>query len=90
MQRLDNYRLVTFTFGRKLHGQWGPRLRRSVRSGWIELPWHSSGLSGVLLGFHGFLALRWTMPGTILGDVASRRGFTWLLNLPTWESMWMG
>jgi hypothetical protein len=24
------------------------------------------------------------MPGTVLGDVASRRGFTWLLSLPTW------
>jgi hypothetical protein len=28
----DNYRLVTFTLWSKLHGQWGPRLRRSVRS----------------------------------------------------------
>jgi hypothetical protein len=31
------------------------------------------------------LALRWTMPMMVLGDVASRRGFTWWLSLPTWE-----
>jgi hypothetical protein len=50
----DNYGQVTFTFGSKLHGQWGPRLKRSVRSGWTELPWHSSGLSGVLLPYSAF------------------------------------
>jgi hypothetical protein len=31
----------------------------------------SSYLSGVLFGSREFLALRWTMPGTILGEVAS-------------------
>jgi hypothetical protein len=30
------------------------------------------------------------MLGMVLGDVASRRGFTWLLGLPTWGSMWTG
>jgi hypothetical protein len=45
----NNDRLVTFTFESKLHREWGPRLRRSVRSGWTELPWHSTGLPDVLL-----------------------------------------
>jgi hypothetical protein len=89
-QRPDDYRLVTFIFGSKLHGQWGPRLRRSVRSGWIELPWHSSGLPGVHLGSRAVLALRWMISRMVLGDVASWRGFTCLLNLTTWGSMWMG
>jgi hypothetical protein len=31
------------------------------------------GFSGVLLGSRAFSALRWTMPGMALGDVASRR-----------------
>jgi hypothetical protein len=26
----------------------------------------------------------------ILREVASRRGFTWWLKIPTWGSMWMG
>jgi hypothetical protein len=30
------------------------------------------------------------MPVTVLEDVASRCGFTWLLSLPMWASMWMG
>jgi hypothetical protein len=30
------------------------------------------------------------MPGTVLGDVASRCCFTWLLSLPTWGLMWTG
>jgi hypothetical protein len=30
----------------KLHGQWGPRLRRSVHRGWTKLLRHSSSLSG--------------------------------------------
>jgi hypothetical protein len=30
------------------------------------------------------------MPGMVLGDIASRHCFTWLLNLPTWGLMWMG
>jgi hypothetical protein len=52
---LDNYELVTFKFGSKLHGQWGPRLRRSIHSGCIELPWHSSGLPGCSSWFLGIL-----------------------------------
>jgi hypothetical protein len=44
---LNNYRLVTFTLRIKLHGQWGHRLRRSVRRGWIGLPGRSSWLPGV-------------------------------------------
>jgi hypothetical protein len=32
MHRSDNYELVTFTFGGKLHGQWGLKMRRSVRA----------------------------------------------------------
>jgi hypothetical protein len=90
MQQSDNYKLVTFTFGSKLHGQWGPRLKRSVRRGRSGLPWRSSWLLGVLLCSQVFLALRWTMPGTVLGDVASQRGFTCLLSLPMWGSMWTG
>jgi hypothetical protein len=76
VQQSDNYRLVTFIFGSKLHVQWGPRLRRSVRSGWTELPWRSSWLPGVLFGSRAFLALRWTMPETVLRNVASWHGFT--------------
>jgi hypothetical protein len=76
--------------GEDLHGQWGLGMRRSVRSGWLSLPWHFSGLPGVLLGSRVFWVLRWTMPETILGDVASWCGFTWRLSLPTWGSMWMG
>jgi hypothetical protein len=30
------------------------------------------------------------MPGMVLGDVASRHGFTWLPSLPMWGSVWMG
>jgi hypothetical protein len=30
------------------------------------------------------------MPGMILGDVALRHGFTWLLSLPMWGLMSMG
>jgi hypothetical protein len=80
---VNNYGLVTFTFVSNLYGQWGPGLRRSVRMGSTVLPWHSSGLPGVLLDSRMFLALRWTMLGTILQDVASRHCFTWLLSLST-------
>jgi hypothetical protein len=48
----------------------------------------SSYLLGFLFGSRAFLVLRWTMPGTILGEVASRSSFTWQLSLPTWGSMW--
>jgi hypothetical protein len=68
----------------------GARLRRSVCSGWIEVPWRSFRLSGVLLGSQALLALRWTVPEMVLRDVASWRGFTWLLSLFTWGPMWMG
>jgi hypothetical protein len=86
----DNYGPITFTFGSKLHSEWGPRLRRSVHSGWTKVPWHSSGLPSVLLASREFLALRWTMPEMVIGDVASWRCFTWLLRLPTWGLMWKG
>jgi hypothetical protein len=89
-ESLDNYELVTLTFKSKLHGQWGHRLRRSVRRGRLGLPWRSSWLPGVLLGSQIFLALRWMILGTVLGNVASWFGFTWLLSLSTWESVWMG
>jgi hypothetical protein len=38
----------------------GPRLRRSVRRGWTELPKYSPWLLGILLGSWVFLVLRWT------------------------------
>jgi hypothetical protein len=47
-QGSNNYKLVTFTSRMKLHGEWGPRLRRSVCRGWSRLPWHSYWLPGVL------------------------------------------
>jgi hypothetical protein len=53
-----------------------PSLRMSVRRGQLRLLWCSSGLSSVLLSPPAFSVLRWTIPGTILGEVASRRGFT--------------
>jgi hypothetical protein len=40
--------------------------------------------SGVLFGSRAPLALRWTTPGMILGEVALRSSFTWRLSLPTW------
>jgi hypothetical protein len=30
------------------------------------------------------------MPGMVVGDITSRRCFTWLLSLPTWGLMWTG
>jgi hypothetical protein len=45
----------------------------SVRSGQLGLPWHSSGLLGVLLGSRMFLALRWTTLEKVLGVGAMRR-----------------
>jgi hypothetical protein len=44
VRRPDNYELIAFTSRGKLHGQWGPRLRRSVPRGWLGLPWYSSWL----------------------------------------------
>jgi hypothetical protein len=41
-------------------------------------------LPGVLFSSRAFLVLRWTMPRMILGEVASRSGFTWWLSLPMW------
>jgi hypothetical protein len=49
-----------------------PRPRRLVRNGWTGLLHHSSWILGVLLGAWIFFALRWTMPGTFLGDVSSQ------------------
>jgi hypothetical protein len=77
MQWLNNYKIITITSGIILHGQWGPRLRRSVRRSWSGLPWRSSWLLGILFGSQVFLALRWKMPGTVLRDVDSRCSFTW-------------
>jgi hypothetical protein len=71
VKRSDNYGLVTFTSSIELHGQWGPSLRRSGHKGLTGLPRSSSGLLGVLLGSQAFLALRWMMSRTVLGDVAS-------------------
>jgi hypothetical protein len=51
---LDNYELVTVTFTRRLHGQWGPMLRRSIHIGRL-------GASGV------FLMLRWMTLEKVLG-----------------------
>jgi hypothetical protein len=73
MQRSDNYILVTFTFGSKLRSQWGPRLRRSVRRGWAELPKYSPWLPSILLGSQVFWALRWMMLEKVLGVSAVRR-----------------
>jgi hypothetical protein len=50
----------------------------------LSVPESSSYLPGVLFGSRTFLALRWTMPGTIFGEVASHNGFTLWLRLPTW------
>jgi hypothetical protein len=36
-----------------------------------SIPKPSSGLSGVLFSSRAFLAIRWMMPGMILGEVAS-------------------
>jgi hypothetical protein len=63
----NNYRLITFTFESKLHGQWGPELRRSVRRVWTKLPRNSHWLLDVLLGSWVFLALRWTTIEKVLG-----------------------
>jgi hypothetical protein len=49
-----------------------------------SVPESSSYLPGVLFGSRAFLALRWTMPGMILGEVALQSGFTWWPSLPTW------
>jgi hypothetical protein len=49
----------------------------------LGLPWPSSYLLGVLFSSWVFLALRWTVPETILGDVTSRCGFTWRPSLLT-------
>jgi hypothetical protein len=46
-----------------------------VEVGW-GIPHPSSGLPGVLFDSRVFSALRWTMPRTILGEVASRSDFT--------------
>jgi hypothetical protein len=48
VQWSDNYKLISFIFGSKLHGQWDPRLRRSVRRGRLGLPCHSHWFQGVL------------------------------------------
>jgi hypothetical protein len=48
-----------------------------------SVPESSSYLPGVPFGSRAFLALRWTMPGTILGEVASQSGFTWHPSFPT-------
>jgi hypothetical protein len=72
MQRSDNYRLVTFTFGSKLRSQWGPRLRRLVHRGWAELPKYSPWLPSILLGSRVFLELRWMMLEKVLGVSAVR------------------
>jgi hypothetical protein len=55
-----------------------------TRGGQLEILWPSFCLTGVLSGFRTFLVLRWTSPGMILGEVASRCGFTWCLSLPMW------
>jgi hypothetical protein len=55
-----------------------------TRGGQLEILWPSFCLTGVLSGFRTFLVLRWTSPEMILGEVASRCGFTWCLSLPTW------
>jgi hypothetical protein len=71
VQRSDNYELHTFTARIELHGQWGPRLRKSVHRGCTEFLKHSSCLPGILLGSRVFLALSWTMLEKVPGDVAS-------------------
>jgi hypothetical protein len=85
-QQPDNYGLVTFTFGSKLHGQWGPNGvnysqittdRASMAFFWaLEC---SSWFSGIF--------------GAEVDDAQDgswRHCFTWLLSFPTWGSMWMG
>jgi hypothetical protein len=32
----------------KLHGEWVPNLTRSVRRGWLGLPWHFYWFPGIL------------------------------------------
>jgi hypothetical protein len=46
-------------------------LRRSVHKSRLGLTWRSSWLPGVHLDSQAFWTLRWTMPRTILGEVAS-------------------
>jgi hypothetical protein len=53
VRRLDNYELVTITFRKRLHGQLGPRPRRSVGRGWLG-------------AFRVFLVLRWTTVEKVL------------------------
>jgi hypothetical protein len=60
-----------------------PVLRRLVRRGWSGLPWCSS-------WFPAILDAEVDDAETILGEVASRCGFTWRLSLTMWGSMWMG
>jgi hypothetical protein len=49
-----------------------------------SVPESSSYLPSVLFSFRAFLALRWTMPRSIFGEVALQSGFTWWLSLPMW------
>jgi hypothetical protein len=59
----------------------------------LGLSWCSRRFQSLLLTSREFLALRWSMSGTILGELASRSDFTWRLRLPTcvWGGgTWMG
>jgi hypothetical protein len=91
--RLENYELITFTLRRRFTLPVGPILemvgsQRSVGAfmAFPLVPESSSYLPGILFGSREFLALRWSMPRTILREVASQSGFTWRLCLPMWGS----
>jgi hypothetical protein len=44
---------------------------------------------GLLDVLPGSQALRWLVPGMVLGAVVALPGFTCQLSLPTWGLMWM-
>jgi hypothetical protein len=77
LQQSNNYELIIFTLQEQIYMASGVLdLRRSVHRDRLWLPWRSSWLPGVLLGFRMFWALMWSMSRTILREVASWRGFT--------------
>jgi hypothetical protein len=80
VQRSANYDLVTLQPRLSYTASGAPDWeRRFIVAG--------GGFSSVLLGSR---ALRWMVPGAVLGDVVASLSFTGLLSLPTSGSMWMG
>jgi hypothetical protein len=72
MRRSGNYELITIIS--EVHGQWGPKQRRSIRHGRLGIPWPSY--------------LFWGVPDTEVDDARESShdaDLTWLLSLPTWD-----